>query len=91
MKVFLNGKFAEVEVVKDALDGPIKTGAELVIGGNRPAGRIAAASTIYAFYSRVLGDREIEDVAVHYPVRAILSGVGGKRTKEEEDGCANIS
>src|SRR5262249_51064073 len=27
----------------------------------------------------------IEDLAVHYPIHTILSGVGGKRTKEEED------
>src|SRR5262249_92744 len=36
------------------------------------------------FYSRVLDEREIEDLAVHYPIRTILFGVGGKRTKEEE-------
>jgi hypothetical protein len=85
LKVFLNGKFAEVEVVKDALNGPIKTGAELVIGGKQTGRAYSGALDDMRLYSRVLGDREIEDLAVHYPVRAILSGVGGKRAKEEED------
>ena len=85
LKVFLNGKFAEVEVVKDALNGPIKTGAELVIGGKQTGRAYSGGLDDMRFYSRVLGDREIEDLAVHYPVRAILSGVGGKRAKEEED------
>jgi hypothetical protein len=85
LKIFLNGKFAEVEVVKDALNGPIKTGAELVIGGKQTGRAYSGGLDDMRLYSGVLGDREIEDLAVHYPVRAILSGVGGKRTKEEED------
>jgi hypothetical protein len=85
LKIFLNGKFAEVDVVKDALNGPIKTGAELVIGGKQTGRAYNGGLDDMRFYSRVLGDREIEDLAVHYPVRAILSGVGGKRAKEEED------
>jgi mono/diheme cytochrome c family protein len=85
LKVFLNGKFAEVEVVKDALNGPINTGAELVIGGKQTGRAYSGGLDDMRIYSRVLGDREIEDLAVHYPVRSTLSGVGGKRTKEEED------
>ncbi len=85
LKVFLNGKFAEVEVVKDALNGPIKTGAELIIGGKQTGRAYNGGLDDMRLYSRVLGEREIEDLAVHYPARAILSGVGGKRTKEEED------
>src|SRR5262249_1474218 len=30
LKVFLNGELAEVETVRDALSGPVKTGAELI-------------------------------------------------------------
>src|SRR5215510_5825935 len=85
LKVFLNGKLAEIEVVKDALNGPIKTGAELIIGGKQTGRAYSGGLDDMRFYSRVLGDREIEDLAVHYPIRATLSGVGGKRTKEEED------
>jgi Protein of unknown function (DUF1553)/Protein of unknown function (DUF1549)/Concanavalin A-like lectin/glucanases superfamily/Planctomycete cytochrome C len=85
LKVFLNGKLAEVEVEKDALKGPIKTGAELIIGGKQTGKAYNGGLDDMRFYSRALGDREIEDLAVHHPIRTILSGVGGKRTKEEED------
>jgi Protein of unknown function (DUF1549)/Protein of unknown function (DUF1553)/Concanavalin A-like lectin/glucanases superfamily/Planctomycete cytochrome C len=85
LKVFLNGKLAEVEVEKDALNGPIKTGAELIIGSKQTGRAYSGGLDDMRFYSRALGDREIEDLAVHYPIRTILSGVGGKRTKEEED------
>jgi Protein of unknown function (DUF1553)/Protein of unknown function (DUF1549)/Concanavalin A-like lectin/glucanases superfamily/Planctomycete cytochrome C len=85
LKVFLNGKLAEVEVVKDALNGPIKTGAELIIGSKQTGRAYSGGLDDMRFYSRALGDREIEDLAVRYPIRTILSGVGGKRTKEEED------
>jgi hypothetical protein len=85
LKVFLNGKLAEVEVEKDALNGPIKTRAELIIGGKQTGKAYNGGLDDMRFYSRALGDREIEDLAVHYPIRTILSGVGGKRTKEEED------
>jgi hypothetical protein len=85
LKVFLNGKLAEVEVVKDALNGPVKTGAELIIGNKQTGRAYSGGLDDMRFYSRVLDEREIEDLAVHYPIRAILSGVNGKRTKEEED------
>ncbi len=85
LKVFLNGKAAEVEVLKDSLDGPIKTGADLIIGSKETGKAYNGGLDDMRFYSRVLGASEIEDLAVHYPIRAILSGVGGKRTKEEAD------
>lgn len=84
LKVFLNGKLAEVEVVKDALNGSIKTGAELIVGDKKTGKAYSGGLDDMRFYSRVLDEREIEDLAVHYPIRTILFGVGGKRTKEEE-------
>jgi hypothetical protein len=84
LKVFLNGKPAEVEIVTDALSGSIKNGAELIIGNKQTGRAYSGGLDDMRFYSRVLDEPEIEDLAVHYPIRAILSGVGGKRTKEEE-------
>ncbi|HKE05888.1 MAG TPA: DUF1553 domain-containing protein [Blastocatellia bacterium] len=85
LKVYLNGKPAEVEVVKDALSGSIKTGAELIIGNKQTGRAYSGGLDDMRFYSRALGEREIEDLGVHYPIHTILSGVSGKRTKEEED------
>jgi hypothetical protein len=81
----LNGKPADVEVVKDALSGPIKTGAELIIGNKQTGKAFSGGLDDMRFYSRALAEREIEDLGVHYPVHTILSGVSGKRTKEESD------
>ncbi|MGH9936880.1 MAG: DUF1553 domain-containing protein, partial [Blastocatellia bacterium] len=85
LKAFLNGRPAEIIVVKDALNGPIKTGAELIIGNKQTGRAYSGGLDDMRFYSRVLDDREIEHLGVHYPIHTILSGVGGKRTKEEED------
>ncbi len=85
LKVFLNGKPAEVEVVKDALNGSIKSNAELIIGNKQTGRAYSGGLDDMRFYSCVLGESEIEDLAVHYPIHTILSGVSGKRTKEEED------
>jgi hypothetical protein len=85
LKIFLNGKLAEVEVVRDTLNGPIKTGAELIIGSKQTGRAYSGWIDDMRFYSRALGDREVEDLAVHYPIRAILSRARGQRTKEEED------
>jgi uncharacterized protein DUF1553/uncharacterized protein DUF1549/concanavalin A-like lectin/glucanase superfamily protein/cytochrome c len=84
LKVFLNGRLAEVEVVTDGLKGPIKSASELIIGNKQTGRAYSGGLDDMRFYSRPLGEGEIEDLAVHYPIRAILSGVNGKRTKEEE-------
>jgi hypothetical protein len=84
LKVFLNGEPAEVEVARDALNGPIKTGAELIIGSKQTGRAYSGGLDDVRIYSRVLGGSEVEDLGVHYPVRVILSGAWGKRTTEEE-------
>ena len=36
-------------------------------------------------YDRVLPAAQIEELALHYPAQVIVSGVSGKRTKEEAE------
>ena len=85
LKIYLNGKLAEVEVIQDALNGSLKNGAELQIGSNAGGKAFSGGLDDLRFYSCTLGQKEIEDLAVHYPVYTILSGVSGKRTKDETD------
>jgi len=85
VKVYLNGKPAEVEIVKDALDGPIKTDADLIIGNKQTGRAYGGGLDDLRLYGRVLNESEIEHLAAHYPIHTILSGVSGKRTKEEDD------
>jgi hypothetical protein len=85
LKVFLNGKLAEVEVARDALNGSIKTDADLIIGNKQTGRAYSGGLDDIRFYSRALSGTEIEHLGVHYPIHTILSGVSGKRVKEEED------
>ncbi len=85
LRVYLNGKPAEVEVVKDALNGPIKTGAELIIGNKETGRAYSGGLDDLRLYSSALSEREIEHLGLHYPIHTILSGVSGKRAKEEDD------
>jgi hypothetical protein len=84
LKIFLNGEPVEVEIAKDSLNGSIKNAAELIIGSKQAGKAFSGSLDDVRLYSRVLEGREIEDLAVHYPIRAILSDVPSKRTKEEE-------
>jgi hypothetical protein len=85
LKIYLNGKPAEIEIVKDSLNGSIKTGAELIIGNKQTGRAYSGGLDDLRQYSRALDEREIEHLGLHYPIHTILSGVSGKRTKEEDD------
>ena len=84
--VYINGKPQQVDVLSDALSGSIRNGAELRIGEKEPdAKAFAGGIDDFRLYSRLLPAEEIAYIGVDYPARAILSGVGGKLTKAEED------
>jgi hypothetical protein len=83
LRVYLNGKRQETEVVQDKLSGSIATDAEFQIGNKRFGKPYKGQIDDLRFYHRVLKDDEITHLAVHYPIQAIISGVFGKRSKEE--------
>ncbi len=86
LKLFLNGKLQQTDVLSDALSGSIRTAAELQIGAKEPDAKTFTGSMDdLRFYSRVLPPQELEYIGVHYPIQAILSGVGGKPTEAEEE------
>ncbi|MDX2029632.1 MAG: DUF1553 domain-containing protein [Blastocatellia bacterium] len=89
VKIYLDGKLAEVDVVRDALGGSIQSpsgGAELTIGGDKSFGRAYGGGIDdLRFYDCALNPEEIETLALPYPIQTILSGISGKRTKEESD------
>lgn len=83
LKLYVNGKPFETEVVKDSLAGSIKSDAELQVGSKSLGKPYKGQLDDLRFYERALGEKEIEQLAVHFPVENILSGVTGKRSKEE--------
>jgi hypothetical protein len=83
LKLFLNGQPSPVVLLKDSLSGSIKTDAELGIGDKTLGKPFRGNVDDLRLYDRVLTDAEAEQLAVHYPIRAILSGVSGKRSKQD--------
>nr|MBA3440548.1 DUF1553 domain-containing protein [Pyrinomonadaceae bacterium] len=83
LKLYLNGKPHDAEIVQDNLSGPVQTTAELQIGNKQTGKSFKGQIDDLRLYDRTLAEAEIEQLAVHYPIQSILSGVSGKRTKEE--------
>ncbi len=86
IRIYLDGRPAEVEILRDALRGSIGSAAALTIGGDKSLGRAYSGGIDdLRFYDCALAPEEIETLALPYPIQTILSGIGGKRTKEEGD------
>jgi hypothetical protein len=85
LKIFLNGKPAEVVVTQDNLNGSIKTDSELQIGSKSTGRAYSGGLDDLRIYDCALNVEEIEHLAIHYPIYTTLSGVSGKRTKEEKE------
>lgn len=82
VKIFVNGIAKDVEIIEDGLNGNFGNEAELEIG-NREKGRpFKGAIDDLRIYNAVLDRKDIEDLAIHYPIRAILRGVFGKPSRE---------
>jgi len=85
LKLWINGRPDEVEMQKDNLTGPVKTDAELQIG-NKQLGKVYSGGVDdLRIYNRALTGEEIEQLAIHYPIHAIFSGIYGSPSKEEKD------
>ena len=83
LAVFVNGKRADVEVLEDRLTGSIASDAPLRLGGRAFGPPFVGQIDDLRLYNRALTPDQIEGLALHYRTRAILSGVTGKRTKDE--------
>ncbi len=83
--LYLNGTPADVEVMRDSLAGPIQTDAPLRVGSRSIGKPFVGQIDDLRLYSRALRAPEVDDLATHYPVQVLLSGVMGKPSKEERD------
>ena len=61
------------------------TSAELTLGHRVGDSSFRGAIDDLRIYDRVLPAAQIEELALHYPAQVIVSGVSGKRTKEEAE------
>jgi len=85
LAIYANGKRLAVEVLRNALAGPIATDAALTVGRKALGPPYAGQIDDLRLYNRVLTPGEVETLAIHYRPRAILSGNNGKRSKEQAE------
>jgi len=83
--LYLNGARLNVEVVRDTLSGKIATDAPLRVGSKDLGKPFIGQIDDLRLYGRVLTPQQVEDLAIHHPMRVILSGVIGKPSKDEAD------
>lgn len=85
VRVFFNGKPIEVETQKDSLAGSIKNDAYLFIGSKATGRAYSGAIDDLRLYDCALTSEQIEQLGVRHPIQTTLSGISGKRTKEESE------
>ncbi len=85
IKVFLNGNPAEVEIIRDAMTGSTKNEGELRIGSKETGRAYSGGLDDLRLYDCVLNASDIEQLGLRYPIQTILSGISGKRSKEESE------
>ena len=83
LKLYLDGELHEAEVAQDNLSGQVRADAELQVGSKELGKPYKGQLDDLRLYDRPLAAEEVERLAVHYPVETIISGVFGKRSKEE--------
>ena len=84
VKLYLNGKPKPFDVVRDRLTGSILTARPLEVGNKKLGNPYKGFLDDLRFYNRELTAEESDRLAIHYPIRMILSGLAGKRTKEQQ-------
>ena len=81
--LYVDGKLFETDVVKNTLTGSITTDAPLSVGSKALGPPFVGQIDDLRIYSRTLAPEQIEQIALHYQPRVVVSGVTGKRSKEE--------
>jgi hypothetical protein len=81
----LNGSAWTTDVARDALSGTCASDAPLRVGSKALGKPFVGQLDDLRLYNRRLTPQQVEDLAIHHPMRVILSGVTGKPTKDEAD------
>src|SRR5262249_18039687 len=85
LRLFVDGEPAGGEIIKESLKGTCANDAGLPIG-SKPFGQpFKGQLDDLRLYRRTLSEADIAYLAIRYPVMVILSGVNGKRTKDEAE------
>src|SRR5258708_2833784 len=88
LKLYINGKPAEVEVTHDTLTDTIRTPKPLRIGRRNPSAPFHGMIDEVRIYDRELSAAEVEQLAGFDTIRPILATAPEKRTKEQRETLA---
>lgn len=83
IRLYINGEQSEFEILRDNAGGSTANGADLRVGTKETGRAFAGSLDDLRYYNEVLAPAEIHELAVTYPIQTVLSGVTGKRSKEE--------
>ena len=84
LRLHINGAEHQLEVVHDTLTESIRCKEPLSRQSTARDRPFNGGLDDLRIYNRALAANEVEQLAVTYPVRVILSGLLGKRTRDEE-------
>jgi mono/diheme cytochrome c family protein len=83
--LYLNGVRLDTDVARDALGGSCATDAPLRVGSQALGRPFVGQLDDMRLYNRALTPQQVEDLAIHHPMRVILSGVIGKPSKDDAE------
>jgi len=90
VKVYLNGKPAELDVTHDTLTDTIRTEKPLVIGRRNPGAPFKGLIDEVRIYNRKLTATEVAQLAGHESIRSLLTLAADQRTKEQQEMLAQF-
>lgn len=82
VRICVDGKGRETEIVKDSLRGSFRTSAPFEIGNKNTGGMFQGQLGDLRIYTRALSDTEVENLALHLPARVLLSELAGTPATE---------
>jgi len=82
VKLYVDGKPVQTEVIKDQLRGSFRTSAALEVGNKSKGTPFEGQLDDLRIYSRMLTDTEVENIAVRLPARVLLTTLAGKPVPE---------
>jgi hypothetical protein len=85
VKVFVNGKTQELDVLTDALTGTIRNAGSLAVGDSQLGHPYRGALDDLRIYDRVIPYADIDELAIHQPARATISILPKKRSDEQKE------
>src|SRR5207249_6107121 len=83
--LYLNGKPAEIETVKDHLTGSIGSKAPLSVGNDALGKPYRGSMDDLRIYGGVLAVADVEQLAIHQPARASILILPKKRAKSQAE------